>query len=86
MRSDLPNGKSLTLNIGTKVEFSDEVGINIYANMPITSWLTVNGGYFQDRYLRSGYIGDWYYANDTHYDVVYVGAELHMPLGSYLGF
>ena len=45
-----PNGKPLTLNIGTKVEFSDEVSINIYANMPITSRLTVNGGYFQDRY------------------------------------
>ena len=91
-----PNGKPLTLNVGTKLEFSDEVAINIYANMPITSWLTINGGYYQDRY-------EYYWASmyqyswedeatfsdgryDTSYDVFYVGAELHIPLGSYLGF
>ena len=76
------------MNIGTKLEFSDEANINIYANMPITSWLTINGGYYQDRYESySTSISQWSdniyfyeYWYDTFYDVFYVGAELHLPL------
>ena len=79
-----PNGKPLTLNVGTKIDL--DVGINIYANMPITSWLTINGGYYQDKYESYSYGLYYDYTYDDYYDVFYFGAELHIPLGDYLGF
>ena len=54
--------------------------------MPITSWLTINGGYYQDKYESYSYGLYYDYTYDDYYDVFYFGAELHIPLGDYLGF
>ena len=83
-----PNGKPFTLNISANIGNTDGYnGGEIKINMPITSWITINGGWYNDRYkniftrieteepLRLENI----YSNGF-YDVFCFGVELHLPL------
>ena len=77
-----PNGKPFTLNISAQYEF--DVNARVNANMPITSWFTIKGGFFLDRYKGTTYwsSSDYTYSRSYNgtYDVFYLGGELHLPI------
>ena len=87
-----PNGKPLTLNISASIFIDNSLGHSIGkvdGNLPINNWLTINGGWFLDKYQQS-YIrfDDGVYLSEQmkNHDRFSGGIEIHIPLGSYLGF
>ena len=74
-----PNGHPWTINISSQIDLVEGYG-EISVVLPIATWMTIKGGYFTDYYEHSASIGDWYFTSDRAFDVLKVGAELHIPL------
>ena len=76
-----PNGKPFTLNIKFDVQRSSfpwqHYDFRTNANMPISPYFTIYGGFYEDRYEKTY---DQVSTSTEDVDVYYGGLELHLPL------
>ena len=82
-----PNGQPFTLNISYRYELpvNNLKGERILsAKMPLVSWLTINGGYYKDRYYSTRLMHSSQYLIQSElpltHNVWYIGGELHLPI------
>ena len=83
-----PNGQPFTLNLSLRYELPKDDRVServLSAKMPISSWFTIKGGYYTDRYSITGV--KYSSSNSiTHseipkiHDIWYIGYELHLPI------